>query len=124
MPTTRQTAPRRGFTMIELLAVVGLIGLLMGLLFPVVGMIRESSRRAQARMLITDLHMAVRVYADEDPERRFPPPPTDHFLRYDLRDDVGEEVLNLLERGRALKGGFQRLVPDPEAQQLRVLVDP
>jgi prepilin-type N-terminal cleavage/methylation domain-containing protein len=124
MRTPGQSSRRSAFTMVEILVVVALICVLMAMLFPVVGMIRESSRRAQARLLINDLHMAMRVYADEEPQRRFPTPASDNFLRYDLHEETGFQVLNLLIAHGGLKGGMQRLVPDPAQDRWRVLVDP
>src|SRR5438552_1803321 len=43
---------RRGFTLLELLVAIAVIGILVGLLIPVIGSARESARRSKAK---TDL---------------------------------------------------------------------
>ena len=45
----RLRAVRRGFTLIEMLVVMGVIGILVALLMPVIGMVRESAKKSQAR---------------------------------------------------------------------------
>jgi type II secretory pathway pseudopilin PulG len=119
--TIRTDRRQGGYTAVEMLMVVGVVMALMGLLIPVVGMIRESSRRAHAQALLTDIHMALRLYADEDSQRRFPPPDSDGFLRYDV-GATPRTINRLMAVG--LKEGIQTLVPDPADARARVLVDP
>lgn len=49
---------QRGFTLVELLAVIAIIGLLIGLLLPAVQMARESSRRTSCRNNLRQLGLA------------------------------------------------------------------
>ncbi len=72
---------KTGFTLVELLIVIGLIALLTGMLIPVVGMILESSRKAKAASMVSALHMALRSYAAEDSAHRFPPQEPDLAIR-------------------------------------------
>ena len=56
---------RRGFTLLELLIVMGIIGVLVALLFPVIGSIRLTGQRTQAQNEAGQLDAAVRAYLAE-----------------------------------------------------------
>ena len=49
---------RSGFTLVELLVVITIIGILMGLLIPVVNAARETARRNQCNTQIKNLALA------------------------------------------------------------------
>ncbi|MDB6152011.1 MAG: xcpT 2 [Chthoniobacteraceae bacterium] len=56
---------RAGFTLIELLTVIAIIAILMGLLFPVLNLVKEAARKAQARNDIAGLIGALKQYYTE-----------------------------------------------------------
>lgn len=67
----RHTRPRRGFTLVELLVVMAIIGILVGLLLPAVQQVREAARRSECLNNIRQLNFAVQNY--ESGLRRLPP---------------------------------------------------
>jgi prepilin-type N-terminal cleavage/methylation domain-containing protein/prepilin-type processing-associated H-X9-DG protein len=54
---------RRGFTLVELLVVIGVIALLVGILLPVLGRARESANRAVCLSNLRQTHQALLLYA-------------------------------------------------------------
>jgi prepilin-type N-terminal cleavage/methylation domain-containing protein len=63
--TTTTPSYRSAFTLIELLTVIAIIAILMGLLFPAIGTIKESARRTQAKNDVTNIVAAVKQYYTE-----------------------------------------------------------
>jgi prepilin-type N-terminal cleavage/methylation domain-containing protein len=55
-------ARRRGFTLMELLVVMVIIGLLVSMLFPVIMLARERTRRTKAQVEVMSLATAWRAY--------------------------------------------------------------
>jgi prepilin-type N-terminal cleavage/methylation domain-containing protein len=62
--------PRRGFTLVELLTVVAIIGVIVGLLLPAVQFVRESGRRAACGNHLKQIGLA--LHAHHDARREFP----------------------------------------------------
>lgn len=65
------TTVRRGFTLVELLATIAIIGLLIALLLPAVQAAREAARRVQCGSNLRNLATAAMAYHDS--QARFPP---------------------------------------------------
>lgn len=65
------TMARRGFTLVEILVVIGIVGVLVGLLLPAVQSARESARQASCLNNMRQWGLAMQQY--ETSRRRFPP---------------------------------------------------
>lgn len=56
---------KRGFTLMEMLVVIGIIGVLAGLLMPVFARARESARRSKCISNMRQIGSAITMYADD-----------------------------------------------------------
>ena len=66
MKTTSQSrGAALAFTLVELLTVIAIIAILMGLLFPAIGIIKEQARKVQAKNDVTNIVAAVKAYYTE-----------------------------------------------------------
>lgn len=93
---------RGGFTLVELLVVVGIIAILITLLMPVLGRTREQARRTQCGAGLHNIGVALSFYANEN-RRRLPvhPGPGNNWLW-----DVPAETRNSILRSGAVKDSF------------------
>ena len=67
-PSCRPPAPR-GFTLVELLVVIGIIATLIGILLPVLGRAREQADRAVCLHNLRQVHQVYQTYAIENRDR-------------------------------------------------------
>jgi prepilin-type N-terminal cleavage/methylation domain-containing protein len=66
MKTPRNTpSTAHAFTLIELLTVIAIIAILMGLLFPVMGVVKETAKKTQAKNEVVQIVSAVKLYYTE-----------------------------------------------------------
>ena len=95
----RQRHERIAFTFIEVLMTVAIISILMGMLLPALGIVRDQVHRTRAREQIAEIHMALQHYATEDRRHRYPAQAADLSLRYDPTGAVVENLNALMRSG-------------------------
>lgn len=60
----------KGFTLVELLVVISIIGVLVAILLPAAGKAREADRRAQCKQQLKEFGIGFQVFMDSDPAHR------------------------------------------------------
>ena len=81
----------RGFTLVELLVVIGIIALLISILLPSLSKARESARTIKCLSNLRQLGMAAMMYANES--KQFLPYPTSAYGDVSGVDNAGERML-------------------------------
>jgi len=62
---------RKGFTLVEMLVVIAIIGILIALLLPALQAAREAARSAQCKSPLRQFGIGFQLHADRDPAQRF-----------------------------------------------------
>lgn len=81
-----------GFSLVELLVVLGIIGSLLAILLPALGHARESGTRIRCMANLRQLGMAFTFYADAEPDGGFPRTKYDPRNKHLQLDDAGYRV--------------------------------
>ncbi|MBI5394053.1 MAG: type II secretion system protein [Verrucomicrobia bacterium] len=108
MKTTKTPGRMAGFTLVELLVVIGIIGLLMALLFPAISAVKNQANKARAGAVINQLGIAANAYYNE--YNRWPKLRTSSELVYvfaGLRDPLtGQDMSGSMQSENPRKIAF------------------
>ena len=93
---------RKGFTLVEMLVVITIIGILMALLLPALSRAREAARNSQCKNNLRQFGIGMQMFADRDPQTQYCTGPFD-FKRDGCPDTWGW-VADLVNTGAARPG--------------------
>ncbi len=119
---SNRASTSRGFTLLELLVAISIIGILVGLLLPAIQSAREAARRESCLNNLKQLGLGIHSY--ESSHRKFPPGRVGC-------DDTGDHMAisacppGLSAQRKTAASGFVVLLPQMEMQQLydRLAID-
>jgi prepilin-type N-terminal cleavage/methylation domain-containing protein len=113
---------QRGFTLVELLVSIAIIGVLVGILLPAVQTVRESARRTQCLNNLKQLGLAVQNY--EGANSQIPPSrPADGFLTWPVFLMPFLEANNLFQQFD-IQARYSAQGPDVVLQGVQVMICP
>ena len=90
-PHSRKLNPSHGFTLVELIVAIAIIGILMGMLFPAVQLVRESARRVNCQSKLKNIGLALLSY--ESANAVFP-----HGSTFRFQHSWGSAILPWLDQ--------------------------
>ncbi len=71
-PSTASVRPRQGFTLVELLVVIGILALLISILLPAASRVREQSNRVRCSNNLRQIALAMIAYSRAEPDDALP----------------------------------------------------
>lgn len=106
---------RKSFTLVEMLVVIGVIAILMGILFPTLGVVRERASQRQSQTEVKSIQMAVQSFKNE--YQYLPDTTTDNDVAYfgslgkatPAASDKDRTCANIFEEEKALPDDYINL---------------